>query len=279
MPLLNLGVERKSNLLFVNIFLNLIASITLIITSIFWIVLQEYYVATFVSFISLIAIFFVLGKKAFISFFSIFISILIISIAPLTTELSLLSFYHIGLYIFPALCFPYVVHTLFSKTQPIELNLALFTIKKYHIYYVAFVVGIVLFIMPFFLSWWAYKNWTVMPNFQSVLLLALWLCLVWLWDEMFFVNSIFSVLRGPIWFWLANFTQACIFTTFLYRIWFNSWAPIFIFPYTFLQGYMFHKTRSLLFVIGVHMIMDVIVFTSLLWLHGVIWYATFSLFF
>lgn len=259
-----------------NLLLYPIASISLVWTSIIWIVLREYYLATFISFISLLAIYFFLGKKAFISFFSIFIPILIVAIAPISTELSLESFYRMWVYMFPALCFPYVVHTLFSKNQPILFQLQLFKIKKYHMQYVAFVVGIVIFIMPFFLSQWVYRNWTVEPTFESVFLLAFWLCLVGLWDEMFFVNSLLSVLRGTVWFWIANITQAAIFTTFLYRIWFDSWGPVFIFPYTFLQGYMFHKTQSLLFIIGVHMIMDVIVFTSLLWLYGIIPFPLFS---
>lgn len=80
--------------------------------------------------------------------------------------------------------------------------------------------------------------------------------LVGIWDELFFVNTCFAVLRSLFKFRLANALQAIIYTAVLYDMAFVGCGIFIVFLFAWTQGAMFEKSESLLWVLIVHLIVD-----------------------
>ncbi len=120
-------------------------------------------------------------------------------------------------------------------------------------------------IMPYyFSSTGAYHNWQVGPDPASLIALGVACAVVGVWDELFFVNTILGVFRHYLPFVWANLAQSIIFTTFLYELGFRGWAPLGLIPFTLLQGYIFKRTESLLYVITIHLTVDLVLYLALI---------------
>jgi len=69
------------------------------------------------------------------------------------------------------------------------------------------------------------------------------------------------VLRGRHFrFAEANLAQAVFFTSFLHEMAFVGWGPVVIYGFALLQGLTYHRTRSLLYIIVLHLMFDSILF-------------------
>ncbi|MCB1230851.1 MAG: hypothetical protein KDN19_11320 [Verrucomicrobiae bacterium] len=79
---------------------------------------------------------------------------------------------------------------------------------------------------------------------------------VGIWDELFFVNTVFAVLRSLFRFPVANAIQAVVYTSVLNDMAFIGIGPLIIFPFAWTQGSMFEKSESLLWVLIVHLVVD-----------------------
>ena len=71
--------------------------------------------------------------------------------------------------------------------------------------------------------------------------------------------------------------QAVLFTSFLHELGFTSWGPLMIFPFALIQGYTFATTRSLSYVVTVHLTFDLVLFGVLLHAHQRSWVDVFLL--
>jgi membrane protease YdiL (CAAX protease family) len=88
-----------------------------------------------------------------------------------------------------------------------------------------------------------------------------WGCnLVGIWDELCFVNFVFVLLARRLDFREALLVQAVFFTSFLHEMAFVGWGPVVIFCFALIQGFTYHRTRSLLYVVVLHLIVDSILF-------------------
>jgi len=88
-----------------------------------------------------------------------------------------------------------------------------------------------------------------------------------IWDELFFINVVFVLLRYHLPFGPANLAQAVLFTSFLFELGFTGWGPLLIFPFALTQAFVYEKTKSLGLVLVLHLILDFILFCSLLYWH------------
>jgi hypothetical protein len=57
-----------------------------------------------------------------------------------------------------------------------------------------------------------------------------------------------------------RFAQAFFFTTFLYKMAFFGWGPPPVYVFAITQGYTYYKTRSLLFLVILHFMVDIVLF-------------------
>jgi len=88
-----------------------------------------------------------------------------------------------------------------------------------------------------------------------------WGCnFVGFWDELCFINFVFVVLHRRFAFCEANLAQAVFFTSFLYAMAFRGWGPVVIFLFALIQGYTYERTRSLLYIVILHLMIDSILF-------------------
>jgi membrane protease YdiL (CAAX protease family) len=83
---------------------------------------------------------------------------------------------------------------------------------------------------------------------------------VGLWDELFFVCTVFALLRHHFPFWTTNLLQSVMSVSFLWELGYRGWGPLPTVPFALLQAYIFQRTRSLLYVVTVHLTFDLIIF-------------------
>lgn len=109
------------------------------------------------------------------------------------------------------------------------------------------------------------SNWTLPAQQDDVELLKLFLGIngVGIWDELFFVNICFAVLRALFPYRVANPAQAVIYTAVLYDMAFSGWGPLFVYVLALTQGAMFERSRVLLWVLMVHLIVDYWLFQAI----------------
>lgn len=87
---------------------------------------------------------------------------------------------------------------------------------------------------------------------------------VGIWDELFFVNTVFAVLRSLFPFRYANLAQAVVYTSVLNRMAFTGIGPLLIYPFALTQGSMFEQSDNLLYVLAVHLIVDAFLVAGIL---------------
>jgi hypothetical protein len=79
---------------------------------------------------------------------------------------------------------------------------------------------------------------------------------VGVWDELFFVNTGFAILRSLFSLRIANLTQAVLYTAVLYDMAFAGIGPVVVYLFALTQGAMFEESENLLYVLVVHLVVD-----------------------
>jgi hypothetical protein len=127
-------------------------------------------------------------------------------------------------------------------------------------------------ILPgYFIGSGAYQNWPAVSAPDEIARLFVGVGFVGIWDELFFICIVFALLRRHFADWQANILQAVIFSSFLWELGYQSWGPLLTVPFALLQGYTFARTRSLTYVVCVHLLFDVMVFLVLVHAHTRDW--------
>ncbi|MGP9538652.1 CPBP family intramembrane glutamic endopeptidase [Brachybacterium sp. AOP43-C2-M15] len=119
-------------------------------------------------------------------------------------------------------------------------------------------------ILPFyFLTSGVYRNWPHLADGAEVGRFFVGVNFVGTWDELFFICLCFALLRRHFGLWTANLLQAVIFVSFLWELGYQAWGPLLTAPFALLQGWLFDRTGSLLYVLIVHLLFDVVVFLAI----------------
>ena len=120
-----------------------------------------------------------------------------------------------------------------------------------------------------------YRNWPAVSDPEGIARLFLGTNVLGIWDELFFICTVFTLLRRHLPFWQANVLQAVLFTSFLFELGFHSWGPVMIYAFALVQGYIFGLTRSLTYVVCVHLLFDFVLFLVLVHAHTPTWLDVF----
>ncbi|WP_091502795.1 CPBP family intramembrane glutamic endopeptidase [Microbacterium sp. cf332] len=124
-------------------------------------------------------------------------------------------------------------------------------------------------ILPFyFITSGVYTNWPVVDTPDLIARLFVGVGAVGIWDELFFICTCFALLRRHFADVSANVLQAIVFVSFLWELGYRSWGPALTIPFALLQGYIFLRTRSLAYVVTVHLLFDAVVFGVLVHAHN-----------
>jgi membrane protease YdiL (CAAX protease family) len=193
-------------------------------------------------------------------------SLALVAVAPINTNTSPGHVLAMGIPLILAVALPYLIsHYLYYD------NIITFPFRhgrrwyRSEVMYIFFTAAVAYFVLPFyFANTGAYHNWTVMPGTANLIALFIGTQALGLWDELYFVNTLLTLLRRHLRFVWANLIQAGFWTIFLYQLGFRGWAPFLIYPFALLQGYIFKRTGSLLYIITIHLTLDLVLYLALL---------------
>ena len=124
-------------------------------------------------------------------------------------------------------------------------------------------------ILPsYFITSGVYRNWPEVTTPELIARLFLGVGAVGIWDELFFICTVFTVLLRHFPAWGANLLQAIVFVSFLWELGYRSWGPLLTIPFALVQGVIYLHTRSLAYVVTVHLLFDAVVFAVLVHAHN-----------
>lgn len=198
----------------------------------------------------------------------IFISIAILGTTPINTDISLGHMLTMGSALLLAVAVPFVITRRSYKEKVIRYQWLHGPWTRWHYSYILLVAVLGYLLLPFWMQDTGhYTNWTVDTSPWQLFVLFLGTNGLGIWDELFFIITVLALLRRHIPFRWANLVQACLFTIFLYELGFRGWAPLAIFPFALLQGFIFKKSESLLYIITVHLTLDLVLYLALINAH------------
>ena len=196
----------------------------------------------------------------------IVLSLGLLGITPINTDISLVHIFQMGTTLFLAVALPYLITRKLYKEKTIRypFHHGRKWYKK-EIFYIIVTATIAFLLLPFYLrNTGSYHNWTVQLGAGKLFILYLGTNMLGTWDEFFFVSTVLAIFKKYFPFPLANATQAMIFTSFLYALGFRGWAPLALYPFALSQGYIFKKTDSLLYILTIHLTLDLVLYLALI---------------
>ncbi|WP_104173070.1 type II CAAX prenyl endopeptidase Rce1 family protein [Arthrobacter sp. Y81] len=196
-----------------------------------------------------------------------------ISLVPITTDISTGHMLVMGTAMILAVGIPYFVSRFAFKDHAVR-----FPVMTGHPWtrtekwYLAAVVVMGYALLPaYMVNTGVYTNWPAVSDPEGIFRLFLGTNVLGIWDELFFICTVFVLLRRHLPLAQANVLQAVLFTSFLWELGFHAWAPAFIFPFALLQALIFTKTKSLSYIVAVHLLFDFVLFLVLLHAHNRAW--------
>jgi membrane protease YdiL (CAAX protease family) len=220
-----------------------------------------------------IGVAFLVDRDLFRSLLLIGVGLSIISTISVAADISYLNMAVMGTVLTLAVAVPYLLERHGFRRRTIRFPLK--TGQKWtplERSYLPLVIVLGWAILPsYFIGSGAYRNWPAIHEFDELARLFVGVNAVGIWDEMFFICVVFALLRRHFPLWQANLLQAVIFSSFLWELGYQEWGPLLTFPFALLQGWIFSRTKSLLYVICVHLLFDLVVFLVLVHAHNPQW--------
>lgn len=217
------------------------------------------------------------GKSLFRDLLLLAIGLTIISAVPITTDISFSHMTIMGTAMILAVAVPYLLSRFVFKDHAIRFPVL--TGQKWsrtERWYLLAVVVIGYLLLPvYMIPTGVYENWPAASDAGTIARLFLGTNVLGIWDELFFICTAFTLLRRHLPDWQANLLQAVLFTSFLWELGFHSWGPFLIYPFALIQAWIFSKTKSLSYIVSVHLLFDFVLFLVLLHAHNREWFAIF----
>lgn len=198
------------------------------------------------------------------------LGLLIVSIIPLAAELDDLAMLRFTLALGGAVAAPYLVSRYVFRDRAISFPWrARRRWGRLQWIWLVAVLALGWLILPFyFITSGVYQNWPVVDSPELITRLFVGVGAVGIWDELFFICTVFALLRRHFPDVLANALQAIVFVSFLWELGYRAWGPVLTIPFAFLQGFIFLRTHSLAYVVTVHLLFDAVVFGVLVHAHN-----------
>ncbi|MFJ6531791.1 CPBP family intramembrane glutamic endopeptidase [Microbacterium sp. NPDC091662] len=198
------------------------------------------------------------------------VGLLIVSVIPLAAELDNLAMLRFTLALGGAVAVPYVISRFVYRDRAIGFPWR--THRRWGWLQWGWLVAVLVLgwlILPFyFITSGVYQNWPVVDTPDLIARLFVGVGAVGIWDELFFICTVFALLRRHFPDLVANVLQAIVFVSFLWELGYREWGPLLTIPFALLQGYIFLRTHSLAYVVTVHLLFDAVVFAVLVHAHN-----------
>ncbi|WP_226532699.1 CPBP family intramembrane glutamic endopeptidase [Microbacterium paraoxydans] len=198
------------------------------------------------------------------------VGLLIVSVIPLAAELDNLAMLRFTLALGGAVAVPYLISRFVYRDRAISFPWR--THRRWGVLQWGWLVAVLVLgwlILPFyFITSGVYQNWPVVDTPDLIARLFVGVGAVGIWDELFFICTVFALLRRHFPNVIANLLQAVVFVSFLWELGYREWGPLLTIPFALLQGYIFLRTHSLAYVVTVHLLFDAVVFAVLVHAHN-----------
>ena len=202
------------------------------------------------------------SEELFNDLLLIAIGMLIVSTISVKADISWGNFFLVGIVLSLAVAVPYLISRFVFKTRRIRFPWrggVRWTRVQWG--YFALVLFLGWLILPFyFITSGVYLNWPIVQTPDEIGRLFVGVNAVGTWDELFFICTVFTLLRRHFPMWQANILQSIVFVSFLWELGYQSWGPLLTIPFALLQGWTFNITKSLTYVLTVHLLFDLVVF-------------------
>lgn len=200
------------------------------------------------------------------------VAVLILGFAPIHTNLDTLHFFTLGIPFLAVVVGPYLY---MRRRAPGELVWRFWPRSWawrdviYTLISVPLAWGIIQ-IYFFHLNPELPTHWPIAPehNAGDVTRLAIGINCVGIWDELFFINTVYVLLRRVFPARWANLAQAVVYTSVLYHMAFTGWGIVIVCLFALTQGVMYEKSSVLLYVLIVHLIVDLFLVLAILQYHA-----------
>jgi hypothetical protein len=109
-------------------------------------------------------------------------------------------------------------------------------------------------------------HWKLPPaaDHEQTWRLILGINCVGIWDELFFINTVYGILRSVFPRRLANLGQAVVYASVLSTMAFTGIGPVVVFLFALTQGAMYEGSRALIYVLFVHLVIDFFLVSAIL---------------
>ncbi|MEE2523470.1 CPBP family intramembrane glutamic endopeptidase [Pseudarthrobacter sp. J75] len=202
----------------------------------------------------------------------------VMSLVPITTDISTGHMLEMGTAMIAAVGVPYAVSRWVYREHavrfPVLTGQKWTRAEKVYLWVVP-PLGYVM-LAYYMMSTGVYQNWPAVSEPDGIIRLFIGTNGLGIWDELFFICTAFTLLRRHLPEWQANLLQAVLFTSFLWELGFEAWGPVFIFPFALLQARLFTVTKSLAYIVSVHLLFDFMLFLVLLQAHNSGWWDAFG---
>lgn len=195
-------------------------------------------------------------------------SVLILALVPIGTDLSNHNFLMLGSAFLAALLLPYFA---LRRHDPdvIVYRLVPKRISWTEVLYVLLSIPIAWIVVELYffkINPQMPRQWPLpqVPDAQQIVRLIVGINGVGIWDELFFINTVYAVLRTIFPRRWANLAQAVVYTSVLNDMAFIGIGPILVYTFAVIQGVMYERTRVLLYVLVVHLIVDAFLVIAIL---------------
>lgn len=196
--------------------------------------------------------------------------LLIVSAIELAAELDNLAMVRFTLALGGAVVVPYVISRWVYRDRAIRFPWrGGHAWKRWQWLWLGAVLVLGWLLLPFyFLTSGVYQNWPVVDSPDLIARLFVGVGAVGIWDELFFICTCFALLRRHFSDGAANVLQAVVFVSFLWELGYRAWGPVLTIPFALLQAVIFLRTKSLAYVVTVHLLFDAVVFAVLVHAHN-----------
>lgn len=198
------------------------------------------------------------------------LGMLIVSVIPLAAELDNVAMLRFTLALGGAVVVPYLISRFVFRDRAIRFPWR--TGARWGRLQWTWLIAVLLLgwvILPFyFITSGVYQNWPVVDTPDLIARLFVGVGAVGIWDELFFICTVFALLRRHFPAAMANVLQAIVFVSFLWELGYREWGPLLTIPFALLQGVIFLRTHSLAYVVTVHLLFDAVVFAVLVHAHN-----------
>lgn len=190
------------------------------------------------------------------------VGMVIVSTVSVKADISWGNFFLLGFVLASAVAVPYLISRFVFKDRLIRFKWrGGWPWTRVQWGYLVLVLFLGWLILPFyFITSGVYLNWPNTVTWDEIARLFVGVNAVGLWDELFFILTVFVLLMRHFPVWQANLLQMVIFVSFLWELGYQSWGPLLTIPFALLQGWIYFQTKSLAYVVTVHLLFDAVVF-------------------